>query len=258
MEQPPGPLVDALPYIDQGYDEPGLKEAVFQMIEDETKRYKATKNYLEFLPPVNLTAYETEIMKNEMERIATRQRMELLSMKRYELPEPPPGKGNDINAWIDSVANSEAQLEHQANRIANLNLMNTYGCESWIFHNEILTKMLKKLQGELDQLKKDLQEINWQRKRVQTTTGEKLNNLEASWVGFVSKNFEIERACVQLEHEISKFEEQVKNKQQSEDSETPPEESETVQKEAESVHPEPEKSQEEETEKTEEQEGAKE
>lgn len=216
MDQQSGPLIDALPYIDQGYDEPGVKEAVFQMIEDETKRYKATKNYLEFLPPLNLTSYETEIMKNEMERIANQQRMELLSMKRYELPDPRPGKGNDLKAWIESVSNSEAQLEHQLNRITNLDLMNTYGCEAWIAYNEVLTRMLKKLQNELEQLKKDLQEINWQRKRIQTSTGEKLNNLEIAWVGLVSKNFEIERACVQLEQEISKLENQVKETKESE------------------------------------------
>lgn len=32
--------------------------------------------------------------------------------------------------------------------------------------------------------------------------GEKLKKLEAMWVGLVSKNYEIEQACVQLEKEI--------------------------------------------------------
>lgn len=51
-------LVDALPYIDQGYEEPGVRDAVFAMIEEETKRYKPTKNYLEHLPPLELHQFE--------------------------------------------------------------------------------------------------------------------------------------------------------------------------------------------------------
>lgn len=70
--------LDALPYIDQGYEAPGVREAVrkggargcgvylvpicrlrllvtcppqaMRMVEEETRRYRPTKNYLEFLP----------------------------------------------------------------------------------------------------------------------------------------------------------------------------------------------------------------
>ena len=40
-------VVDALPYIDLGYDEPGLREAALALVEEETRRYRPTKNYLE-------------------------------------------------------------------------------------------------------------------------------------------------------------------------------------------------------------------
>jgi pre-mRNA-splicing factor SPF27 len=56
-------LVDALPYIDQGFDEPGIREAALAMVEEENKRYRPTKNYLEHLPQLNLSAFETDIMK---------------------------------------------------------------------------------------------------------------------------------------------------------------------------------------------------
>ena len=32
-------VVDALPYIDHGYDEPGVREAAIAMVEEETRRY---------------------------------------------------------------------------------------------------------------------------------------------------------------------------------------------------------------------------
>ncbi|KAF4518292.1 hypothetical protein B566_EDAN005860 [Ephemera danica] len=181
-------VVDALPYIDQGYDEPGVREAALAMVEEETRRYRPTKNYLEHLSQLNLSAFETEVMKTEFERMQQRQPMDLLSMKRYELPPPPAGKMTDIAAWNECVENSMAQLEHQATRICNLELMLDYGCEAWKTYLETLVQL----------------ETNWQRKNEQLHAGERLRQLEATWVGLVSKNYEIEQACAMLEKEVTR------------------------------------------------------
>lgn len=85
------------------------------MVEEETRRYRPTKNYLEHLNPMSIT-FETSVLKHEFERMHNRLPMEVLSMKRYELPPPPSGKMNDLSAWNESVENSSAQLEHQATR----------------------------------------------------------------------------------------------------------------------------------------------
>ncbi|KAK8405179.1 hypothetical protein O3P69_001625 [Scylla paramamosain] len=200
-------IVDALPYIDTGYDEPGVREAALAMVEDEKKRYRPTKNYLEHLPALNLSTFETEVMRCEFERVAARQPMDTLSMKRYELPPPPPGKMTDVAAWGECVDNSMAQLEHQATRIMNLELMSEYGAECWKSHNASLQSMLTRSQALLQDLKKEIQELNWSRKSMQTKAGEELRHLESSWVSLVSRNYEIEQACVLLEAEIAKMKE---------------------------------------------------
>ena len=74
-------------------------------------------------------------MKAEFDRVASRQPMDTLSMKRYELPTPPAGKMTDVAAWNECVDNSMAQLEHQRTRITNLELMSEFGCESWKVRN---------------------------------------------------------------------------------------------------------------------------
>ena len=135
-------VVDALPYIDHGYDEPGVREAALAMVDEETRRYRPTKNYLDHLPALNLASFETELMKTEFERLSNRQAMDTLSMKRYELPTPPPGKMSDVQAWSQCVDNTQAQLEHQRTRIMNLDLMLDYGGESWKVYNEVLQDML--------------------------------------------------------------------------------------------------------------------
>ncbi|XP_070149263.1 pre-mRNA-splicing factor SPF27 [Polyergus mexicanus] len=214
-------IVDALPYIDQGYDEPGVREAALAMVEEETRRYRPTKNYLEHLLPLNITAFETEVMKHEFERMQNRLPMEVLSMKRYELPPPSSGKLNDLAAWNESVENSSAQLEHQATRICNLELMMSYGCEAWKSYLEVLVQLVGQAQKQMQTLRKMIQEVNWQRKSMQTQGGDKLRALEAQWVGLVSKNYEIEQACVHLEEEIQKI---MMNKEAVEINDVPAEE----------------------------------
>lgn len=199
-------IVDALPYIDQGYDDPGVRDAVFAMVEEETRRYRPTKNYLEHLPPLNLHAFETDVIKTEFERLQARLPMEVLSMKRYELPQPAAGKMSDLAAWTECVENSMAQLEHQSTRICNLDLMSVYGGEMWKSCNAVLNQMVNQSQKQLQDLRKKILEVNWQRKNSQNSAGEKLKDLESSWVGLVSKNYEIERACAELEKEIGLLE----------------------------------------------------
>uniref|UniRef100_A0A8C7MJG2 Pre-mRNA-splicing factor SPF27 n=1 Tax=Oncorhynchus kisutch TaxID=8019 RepID=A0A8C7MJG2_ONCKI len=199
-------FVDALPYFDQGYDAAGVREAAAALVEEETRRYRPTKNYLSYMPTPDFTTFETEIMRNEFERLAARQPLELLSMKRYELPAPSSGQKNDITAWQESVNNSMAQLEHQAVRIENLELMAHYGTNAWKVYNDIFFTTFSVCVCHL--YRKQIQDLNWQRKNDQLAGGAKLRELESNWVSLVSKNYEIERAIVQLENEVGQLKQQ--------------------------------------------------
>ncbi|KMZ06382.1 pre-mRNA-splicing factor SPF27 [Drosophila simulans] len=192
-------IVDALPYIDHGYDDVGVRESALAMVEEECRRYRPTKNYLDHLPLPASSPFETPLMANEFDRIQNRLPMETLSMKRYELPPPPSGKLSEVSAWQEAIENSMAQLEHQWVRSLNLELMLDYGTEAWKAYLEVFTAMQAKAQLQLQQLKKDIQDVNWQRKQAQTQAGERLRSLEAHWVLLVSKNYEIETECVELE-----------------------------------------------------------
>ena len=114
-------------------------------------------------------------MKTEFERLSQKKPMDVLSMKRYELPPPSAGRLNDLQAWIECVDNSMAQLEHQTTRfvllnfvntisyhkicfdikqrILNLELMSEYGCESWRIYNTVLSQMIQQSQKHLQEFK---------------------------------------------------------------------------------------------------------
>lgn len=95
-----------------------------------------------------------------------------------------------------------AQLEHQAIRSLNLELMNKYGIETWKAALEVLVGMSVKAQKELHDLKKEIQDVNWNRKSKQLQTGEKLNLLNQQWVSLVSCNYEIEQAISALKQQL--------------------------------------------------------
>lgn len=227
-------VVDALPYIDQGYDDPGVRESALAMVEEECRRYRPTKNYLDHLPPLSTNSFETPMMTYEFERIQNRLPMETLSMKRYELPPPPAGKMSEVSAWQEAIENSMAQLEHQAIRAMNLELMLEYGCEAWKAYLEIFTALQAKAQAKLQDIKKEIQDVNWQRKVAQTQAGEKLRSLEAHWVMLVSKNYEIEQECAEIQKQIDILEIKLGVKKQEEqeiiqnDTENNDESSETI------------------------------
>jgi pre-mRNA-splicing factor SPF27 len=196
-------LVDALPYFDVGFDEPGVREMALAMVDEECRRYKPSKNYLESLPPLNTAAFETDLMKNEFQRLESGVRMETMNTKRYELPAPPTGKLGEIQAWQEAVDNSFAQLEHQSIRYLNLELLQKYGCEAWKIALEVLVGLSARAQKDLSELKKEIQEINWRRKSKQIDTGEKLNRLNQQWAQLVSCNFEIELAIETILQQIN-------------------------------------------------------
>ncbi|XP_065842265.1 pre-mRNA-splicing factor SPF27-like [Oscarella lobularis] len=194
--------LDSLPYYDQVYNDPSAREVAAYLIEEETQRYRPTKNYLDYLPPLTEDKFLSPVLEKEFERIGSNLPLEQLNMKRYELPPPSSAQRNDIRAWTESVNNSAAQLEHQATRIVNLELLAKYGAAAWKMHNESLQRMVEQQQKQLQALRSQIQEMNWQRKEEQTKAGAELQQLEYSWYELVRKNIEIEKAVCELEQQI--------------------------------------------------------
>lgn len=56
--------------------------------------------------------------------------------------------------------------------------MSDFGGEAWKAYNDILQRMLNQSQSQLNLLRREIQEINYDRKQKQTVAGEKLKKLE--------------------------------------------------------------------------------
>ncbi|KRZ68129.1 Pre-mRNA-splicing factor SPF27 [Trichinella papuae] len=191
------PVVDALPYIDQGYDEEA-EAAAMALIQEECSRYRHVKSTKYDLPALNFNKFLTEMLKAEFERIQNRQPMQGLNMRRYELPGPSSTRMGDLDSWQEALQNAKAQLEQQDLRILNLELMIEYGAEAWRIYLEKAEKTRNLFRKRISLLREKVQAVHFSRKRKQTEAGDQLKQLEARWVSLVTKNYEIEKICAEI------------------------------------------------------------
>lgn len=63
-------------------------------------------------------------------------------------------KAHDLNAWTKACDNAHAQLEHQMNRITNLELLLRYGANAWRAQTQLDEALVKQLEGTLQSLRK--------------------------------------------------------------------------------------------------------
>eukprot|EP01147_Barroeca_monosierra_P003948 gene3948-6411_t len=196
----------ALPYIDD-IDE-ATREKVNEMIADEMEKMDkpSMSKYLKHLPlPKAINLARTSMVKLHVEEMEKGQYTPpLFDAFRYDLPTPAQTARNDLTAWRASVKNGYAQLEHQKNRIDNLELMMQFGGQKWMQHLEQLKTIKETIQRRLDATSREIEDINWQRQTEQQALGQELFQLEVKWVELVSSNYQLETLCDQLEEMCKK------------------------------------------------------
>jgi pre-mRNA-splicing factor SPF27 len=63
-------------------------------------------------------------------------------------------KQGDVQAWEKACKNANAQLEHQLNRITNLELLLRYGGNAWRAQAQLDETVLKQMETTLQSLRK--------------------------------------------------------------------------------------------------------
>ncbi|KAG0200479.1 hypothetical protein BGX28_006452 [Mortierella sp. GBA30] len=219
--------LDALPYVDKQIDEPGARTLVDKLIAAEMKRMPKPRDPSTLFPDIDLFK-DNELMQQELERIRKGKPMEpALDMTRYQL-EPPksqasatstssePSESNtaitaseelpDGHAiWTKALENADAQLEHQSQRILNLELVQKFGSNAWNVHNYQLEYDLSLLRKAVDEKKAEVIELNKLRKRDQLDVAESLQRLEAKWAEMISSTLQVEVASASLAAELEQL-----------------------------------------------------
>ncbi|KAJ3187955.1 hypothetical protein HDU85_006348 [Gaertneriomyces sp. JEL0708] len=210
-------ILDSLPYIDGDYG-PDLMTKADELIAEEVKVMKATGMQPEISLPPELSLFEgNDSLQAELERISQNAKLQSIDTVRFRL-EPP----KDITSeddWEAATRNSEAQLEHQYNRLINLELVNKFGNNAWRLHNYQLEHGVKAVAKELDWEKEEITEINKQRKIEQIRYGKTLQDLAYKWSTLLGQTIQAEVATQSLEQEVAVL--RLQNRQRGSAAENP-------------------------------------
>eukprot|EP01132_Coremiostelium_polycephalum_P000422 gene422-534_t len=200
--------VDALPYIDPSITE-DEQNVINNMIQEEMSKF-IPPNYLAQLPPMRDIDYSKfNWFEGEMTRMEGHKQMEPFDITRYKVNGPPANKKEDEKTWRDCLDNAKSQLEHQDLRRLNLELLQRYGANTWKLYLSDLELIKSNLSKQLDDVKKQIEVLNVQRKLDQESAHQVLDQNNRKWLDLVYKNKEIESACYNLESEIELLNEQL-------------------------------------------------
>jgi len=170
---------------------------------------KRPSDYLKQLPSLPISKIDdtdvSSVISIELERAAQGKPMSFIDTGRYDLNPPSSSRGGDnaLAAWRAAVDNAHAQLEHQKNRLINLELIQKYGSDAWRASNESLASHVAAVQSEVAATTQAIENLNRERKLQQVAAGRELKALEHQYLHLIKKNSEIEAACRAIEAEAT-------------------------------------------------------
>merc|ERR1712139_471890 len=116
-----------------------------------------------------------------------------------------PEDDEKMPGWKNAMNNGKSQVQHQAVRIENLDLMSEHGPMAWRMYNTYLETSHASMKAKLEATKAEIEEVNKKRKLEQTTGGRKVRELEITWDELARKNLSIDAACKSLDRDIKRL-----------------------------------------------------
>mmetsp|Transcript_4509 Transcript_4509/g.6914 ORF Transcript_4509/g.6914 Transcript_4509/m.6914 type:complete len:213 (+) Transcript_4509:135-773(+) len=190
---------DALPYIDKEYEHPAVQDAIHALIADEMRSFAPSKNYISHLPYPRLKFANSAVLQGEMARVANGTSLDAVDNSRYCVEKPEGPLEKDVQAWKKSVSNAKAQMEHQANRLLNLEIADSHGSAVWLQSNSAGEGVLRQVNSLTTSVKRKCDEVNLERKTEQEGIAAALERMTTKTNDTLMKAWQIKKACDDLE-----------------------------------------------------------
>ena len=181
--------MDALPYVDGQLESPGMRAVVRQLVEEEKRRFRPSRDYLAGLPTVAPSARPA--VRAEMDRLAAGQPSVKLDTTRYQVLDPPAHKLKKTEAWREAALNACAQLEHQRLSRVNLEFAVHHAPKAWRLANAASTVLVERTGKQAAAVEERSRAVNRKRKAEQLAAGRKMRALDGEWFDLTVKNREL-------------------------------------------------------------------
>ena len=199
---------DSLPYVDE-IGEEDLKKAS-NMIDEEMKRFPP-KDYLANHENIELKFDDSVFLHTEMEKIKNSNGKISENSHDFQRILKEPKENASIEEWEQSLKHAKSNFEHQHLRLINLELLNSYGKNSWLHYLSYLQNFKKELDNQLEEFKDRINNINRKRKIEQNKCNDVFNLQKQRLNEVVSNNTSVREACKKLEQSINEMENYLKS-----------------------------------------------
>lgn len=198
-------LIDALGYLDTEYNSPEAQQEVQRLIQREMATFAPPKDkYLQYLPDYSPTFGGSARLQTEFKRVAANVPLNAIDMNRYQVKEPSGKQSKELQAWEHAVERLQVSLEHQSNRVENLELLQTYGTKRAKVQAAVVDGLKSQYELKLQETKSKSDKINLDRQQEQTRNAAKMQNYRRRYSELLAKNAAIKRACTQQEQRLQK------------------------------------------------------
>ncbi|KAG1696369.1 hypothetical protein DVH05_018501 [Phytophthora capsici] len=198
-------LIDSLGYVDTEYNSPANQQQVQAQIRAEMATFSPPDDkYLAFLPSYTPSFGGRTRLQTEFKRVAANVPLDAIDMNRYQVKQPTGKHAESLEAWEDTIKQLQVAVEHQSNRVVNLELQQGYGTKLAKVRAAVLDGMNAQYERAVKETKAASDKINVSRQQDQIRNAAKLHNYQSRYYELLAKNAAIKRACVQLEQRQQK------------------------------------------------------
>lgn len=190
--------VDALPYIDAPIVDEQDAAAKALVSAEMPQEFQTTLH--PSIPALREPKF-SDLIELEHTRIAAGASKESgIDLSRYQLPDAP--TNDDEQAWRVVLQKAYASAEYLRSREVNLGLLETYGKNAWLVGNSQLEAILGNLEREVEEAKREFEEVELARRTVQGNVAGEMHGLEEGWRKGVGRMIETQAAGEGLRREV--------------------------------------------------------
>jgi len=152
------------------------------------------------------------LIQQEHDRIASdpKQPLTAIDLSRYEALEAPPAtsphsdedRPEILRKWRDALRKAYASSTYLASRQQALALLERYGKNAWLVGNSQLEDILRGIEGELAEVRRQTEEVEGIRRAQQEGARGEMAALEEGWRRGVGKVIEVEVASEALRRDV--------------------------------------------------------
>ncbi|KAF9697846.1 hypothetical protein EKO04_004001 [Ascochyta lentis] len=204
---------DSLPYVDTQIDEAGLAAARAAIDADiRTAGVDTSDLHPALIPAAKYTPRFSDLVEREHARLDGNPASKLsgIDLKRYEDLDAPentnPTSDEDrpelLEKWNRALKQAYTSSEYVQGRLTQLGLLEKFGKNAWLVGNAQLEDILKSIETELADVRKQHEEVETLRRSQQESVHGEIKTLEETWKKGVGRVLETEVAAEGLKQQI--------------------------------------------------------